>query len=219
MSIEIVDWRQQRDEDGILWLYLDQQNTETNVLSVSVLEQLDALLDDISAELPTAMVFRSAKPSGFIAGADVREFLDISTTQEALIMIKRGQSLFSRIEALKCPTIAVIEGFCMGGGTELALACDYRIALDEPGTRIGLPEVKLGIHPAYGGLVRSTEIINPLKALEIMLTGRALNARSAASMGLVDSAAAWPCHRRRTARCHCSASCYRFPVYAAAWRC
>ena len=188
MSEEIIDWRRERDDDGILWLYLDQQNTETNVLSVSVLEQLDALLDEISADLPAAVVFRSAKSSGFIAGADVKDFLDITTTQEALIMIKRGQSLFSRIETLKCPTIAVIEGFCMGGGTELALACDYRIALDESGTRIGLPEVKLGIHPAYGGLVRSTAIINPLKSLEMMLSGRALTARAAASMGLVDSA-------------------------------
>ena len=78
MSVEIIDWRQQRDDDGILWLYLDQQNTETNVLSVSVLEQMDALLDQIVADLPAAVIFRSAKPSGFIAGADVREFLDIS---------------------------------------------------------------------------------------------------------------------------------------------
>ena len=188
MSETINDWRRETDDDGILWLYLDQRNTETNVLSITVLEQLDALLDEISADPPTALVFRSAKPSGFIAGADVREFLDISSTQEALIMIKRGQSLFSRIEALSCPTLAMIEGFCMGGGTELALACDYRIALDEPATRIGLPEVKLGIHPAYGGLVRSTAIVNPLKSLEMMLSGRALTARAAAAMGLIDSA-------------------------------
>ena len=188
MSETIIDWRRELDDDGILWLYLDRQDSDTNTLSVSILEQLDTLLDEINADTPRALVFRSAKKSGFIAGADVREFLDVTTTQEALIMIKRGQSLFSRIEALPCPTIAVIEGFCMGGGTELALACDYRIALDEPGTRIGLPEVKLGIHPAYGGVVRATAIVNPLKSLELMLSGRALNARSALAIGLVDRA-------------------------------
>ena len=184
----ITDWNSHRDEDGILWLILDQQGSSTNVLSVAVLEQLDSLLDEIDANPAKAVVFRSGKNSGFIAGADVSEFLNVSNTQEALIMIKRGQTLFSRIEALPCPTIALIEGFCMGGGTELALACDYRIALDDDSTRIGLPEVKLGIHPAFGGLVRATRIINPLKSLEFMLTGRALTAVQAKAMGLVDLA-------------------------------
>ena len=186
MNDTLTDWKQQRDDDDILWLTLDKQGTDTNVLSVSVLEQLDSLLDDINERLPKAVVFRSGKPGGFIAGADVNEFLDVTTNQEALIMIKRGQSLFSRIESLRCPTIVLIEGFCMGGGTELALACDYRVALDDPDTRIGLPEVKLGIHPAYGGLVRSTLIVNPLKSLELMLTGRALTARAARAIGLID---------------------------------
>ena len=103
-------------------------------------------------------------------------------------MIKRGQALFGRIAALPCPTVDLIEGFCMGGGTELALACDYRVALDDAATRIGLPEVKLGIHPAYGGLVRATAIINPLKSLELMLSGRALTARAARAIGLIDAA-------------------------------
>ena len=188
MSATITDWQSQCDDDGILWLVLDQRDTTTNVLSISVLEQLDSLLNEIEKKPPTAVIFRSGKARGFIAGADVKEFLDVTTTQEALIMIKRGQALFSRIEALPCPTVALIEGFCMGGGTELALACDYRLALDDAGTRIGLPEVKLGIHPAYGGLVRSTAIINPLKSLEIMLSGRSLTARAASAMGLVDSA-------------------------------
>ncbi|MDH3448611.1 MAG: 3-hydroxyacyl-CoA dehydrogenase NAD-binding domain-containing protein [Gammaproteobacteria bacterium] len=188
MSVTIVDWQQHCDEDGILWLILDKKNTDTNVLSVSVLEQLDGLLDEINGSLPKAVIFRSGKAKGFIAGADVKEFLDVTNTQEALIMIKRGQKLFSRIAALPCPTVALIEGFCMGGGTELALACDYRVALDDDATRIGLPEVKLGIHPAYGGVVRATAIINPLKSLELMLSGRGLSARAARSIGLVDSA-------------------------------
>ena len=187
MSTAIVDWDSHCDDDGILWLTLDKQNTETNVLSVAVLEQLDSLLDQINGNLPKAVVFRSGKSSGFIAGADVNEFLEVTTTQEALIMIKRGQTLFSRIESLGCPTVALIEGFCMGGGTELALACDYRVALDDEKTRIGLPEVKLGIHPAYGGVVRATAVINPLQSLEMMLTGRALRARQARAIGLVDT--------------------------------
>lgn len=188
MSETIVDWSSHCDEDGILWLILDQRDTDTNVLSASVLEQLDSLLDQLSGNPPRAIVFRSGKTRGFIAGADINEFLEVSSTQEALIMIKRGQALFSRIEALPCPTIALIEGFCMGGGTELALACDYRIALDDAATKIGLPEVKLGIHPAYGGLVRATSFINPLKSLEIMLSGRALSASAARAIGLVDAA-------------------------------
>ena len=188
MSAATIDWQSHRDDDGILWLVLDQQGTDTNVLSISVLEQLDSLLDEIIDNPPRAVIFRSGKARGFIAGADVKEFLDVSTTQEALIMIKRGQTLFSRIESLPCPTIALIEGFCMGGGTELALACDYRLALEDAATRIGLPEVKLGIHPAYGGLVRSTAIINPLKSLEMMLSGRNLTAGAARAIGLVDSA-------------------------------
>jgi len=188
MNTNTGDWQSRLDEDGILWLILDQQNTTTNVLSITVLNQLDSLLDEITQSPPKAVVFRSGKSRGFIAGADVNEFLQVKTTQEALIMIKRGQTLFSRIATLRCPTVAMIEGFCMGGGTELALACDYRVALDDSATRIGLPEVKLGIHPAYGGLVRATAMINPLKSLELMLTGRGLSARAARAIGLVDAA-------------------------------
>jgi 3-hydroxyacyl-CoA dehydrogenase/enoyl-CoA hydratase/3-hydroxybutyryl-CoA epimerase len=106
MSETIVDWQSHCDDDGILWLILDKHNTDTNVLSVSVLEQLDSLLDEINNNPPRAIIFRSGKAKGFIAGADVNEFLEVTSTQEALIMIKRGQTLFSRIESLPCPTVA-----------------------------------------------------------------------------------------------------------------
>jgi len=183
-----IDWKTETDDKGIVWLTLDKQGTDTNVLSVSVLDQLDFLLEQIIDDNPTpsAVIFQSGKSSGFIAGADVKEFLEISSTQEALIMIKRGQRIDSRIESLACPTVALIEGFCMGGGTELALACDYRVARDEQATKIGLPEVKLGIHPAFGGAVRLTEILSPLNSLDMMLTGRGLSARQAKKIGLVD---------------------------------
>ena len=186
MNESISDWITHTDDQGIFWLTLDLQGTDTNVLSSSVLDQLNLLIDQIVADKPKGVIFRSGKSSGFIAGADVKEFLTITNKQEALIMIKRGQNVFSRIESLPCPTVALIEGFCMGGGTELVLACDYRIGLDSSSTKIGLPEVKLGIHPAFGGVVRSTRIVSPLNSLEMMLSGRALAMRQAKSIGLID---------------------------------
>ncbi len=181
-----MHWDSLRDNKGILWLTLDNKDSNTNVLSTEVLNQLDRKLEEIEADLPTAVVFRSGKSSGFIAGADVTEFLQVKNENEALAMIRRGQSICNRIEKLRCPTVAVIEGFCMGGGTEMVLACDYRIALDDASTKIGLPEVKLGIHPGFGGIVRLTRIVNPLQSLEMMLSGRALSARAAKKIGLVD---------------------------------
>jgi 3-hydroxyacyl-CoA dehydrogenase/enoyl-CoA hydratase/3-hydroxybutyryl-CoA epimerase len=183
---EIIDWQVETDQHGVLWLAFDKKDTDTNVLSSSVLNQLETLVKQIVEDIPKAVIFQSGKKSGFIAGADVKEFLEVTNQQEALIMIKRGQAVFSQIESLPCPTVALIEGFCMGGGTELILSCDYRVALDDTATKIGLPEIKLGIHPAFGGVVRSTAIINPLQSLELMLSGRALGSHQAKSIGLVD---------------------------------
>ena len=179
-------WTFFTDSNDILWLTLDHTESGTNYLSAEVLQQLDTILDELSDALPNALVFRSGKSSGFIAGADINEFLQVSNRQEALQLIHRGQAVFNKIEALSCPTIALIEGFCMGGGTELVLACDYRIALDDSRTQIGLPEVKLGIHPGFGGVVRLTRIVSPLQSLEMMLSGRSLSARQALKSGLVD---------------------------------
>ncbi len=181
-----IHWDLRRDEKGILWVTLDKKDSKNNVLSTEVLKQLEHHLDEIEQDLPTAVVFRSGKSTGFIAGADVTEFVQVKNVDEALAMIRRGQNIFNRIEGLSCPTVAVIEGFCMGGGTEMVLACDYRIALDDASTKIGLPEVKLGIHPGFGGIVRLTRIVNPLQSLEMMLSGRALSPRAAKKMGLVD---------------------------------
>jgi 3-hydroxyacyl-CoA dehydrogenase/enoyl-CoA hydratase/3-hydroxybutyryl-CoA epimerase len=186
VSNKIIDWQLKTDEHGVLWLTLDKKDTDTNVLSSSVLSQLEMLIKQIIKDKPKAVIFQTGKSTGFIAGADVKEFLEVTSHQEALIMIKRGQTVFSQIESLPCPTVALIEGFCMGGGTELILSCDYRVALDDASTKIGLPEIKLGIHPAFGGVVRSTAIINPLKSLEMMLSGRALGSQQARSIGLVD---------------------------------
>ena len=186
MNEASADWQAETDDNGVLWLTLDKQDSSTNVLSVSVLDQLEVVVKQIAGDRPRAVIIQSGKKSGFIAGADIKEFLEVSNQQEALIMIKRGQNIFTRIEALPCPTVALIEGFCMGGGTELALCCDYRVALDDTSTKIGLPEIKLGIHPGFGGVVRSTAIINPLQSLEMMLSGRALAPQQAKAIGLVD---------------------------------
>ena len=182
------NWHLRSDDNGILWLAIDTEAQPANVLTRDTLDELDSILGTIAAEPPTGVIFTSAKDSGFVAGADVKEFTRIADKEEALKLIERGQSIMDAIEALPCPTLALINGFCLGGGLELALACDYRIALEEPGTRIALPEVNLGIHPGFGGSVRSVRLLGPMKAMDLMLTGRSVDAKKARRMGLVDHA-------------------------------
>ncbi len=179
-------WILERDADDVAWLTLDRHNSDTNSLSREVFEELDAIVTKVADDLPAALVIRSGKKNGFIAGADVREFTRFEDRSQALEMIQRGQEIFNRIEALPCPTIALIHGFCLGGGLELALACRYRIVSDDSETRLGLPEVKLGIHPGLGGTVRLTRLVGSLRGLELMLTGRTLSARAARKIGLID---------------------------------
>ena len=181
-------WHVDTDADGIAWLHLDKADGDTNVLSREVLLELDDLLDELTRNPPRGAIFVSDKPSGFIAGADVQEFTKLQTEDEALEAIRRGQGIMDRIEALPCPTVAVLHGFALGGGLELALACDYRVAEDDPGTKLGLPEIRLGIHPGFGGTVRSIERLGVLQAMNLMLTGRNLSARAAKRIRLVDYA-------------------------------
>ena len=180
-------WHLERDADGLAWLTLDRAESSANSLSSEVLDELEQLLEGFARELPTALIIRSGKPSGFIAGADVNEFTTIADREQALILIRRGQGILARIEALPVPTVALIHGFCLGGGLELALACRIRIASDDPATRLGLPEVMLGIHPGFGGTVRLIRQVGPLTGLELMLTGRSLSAKAARAVGLVDA--------------------------------
>ncbi|MDH5229432.1 MAG: enoyl-CoA hydratase-related protein, partial [Gammaproteobacteria bacterium] len=182
-------WKPEADEDGVLWLHLDQQNASANVLCVEVLEELETILDEIaSATPPLGVVFVSDKKSGFIAGADIKEFTQIKDMEEAVKHITRGQSILNKIEALRCPTVALIHGFCMGGGMELALACRYRIVDDGPKTTLSLPEIQLGIHPGFGGSVRLPRLIGAPAAMDLMLTGKPVNARKAKKLGMVDYA-------------------------------
>ena len=185
-DISYRHWRFELDQARVCRLTLDRADSSTNSLSREVLDELDQLLTEVERSTARALVLRSAKRSGFIAGADINEFSSINSAAEALHLIRRGQAILARIELLKIPTVALIHGFCLGGGLELALACRYRIASDDPATRLGFPEVLLGIHPGFGGTLRSTRLIGPLAALELMLTGRTLAARQAKRIGLVD---------------------------------
>ena len=182
------NWKVSEDNDGIVWLHLDKADSKTNVLSASVLEEFADLLHNYSQSPPKGLIILSDKKSGFIAGADVKEFNTFNTEDEARAAIERGHAIMNRLEALPCPTVAVLHGYTLGGGLELALACRYRVADDDFGTKLGLPEVKLGIHPGFGGTVRCLERVGPLQGMDMMLTGRNLSVRAAKKIGLVDYA-------------------------------
>ncbi len=182
-------WTRTQDNDGIVWLMLDRPGSSANALSKIVLEELDTILREIALTVPRGLVIGSAKASGFIAGADIKEFTTLSSVDEARRLVRAGQSVFDRLEALPCPTVAIIEGFALGGGLELALACRHRIGLDDGRLTLGLPEVMLGIHPGFGGTVRAVRLLGAANALDLMLTGRNLRADKARKMGLLDALA------------------------------
>jgi 3-hydroxyacyl-CoA dehydrogenase/enoyl-CoA hydratase/3-hydroxybutyryl-CoA epimerase len=175
------------DENGILWMTLDKEGASTNTLSQDVMEELDRIVDELARAKPRALVLRSAKSSGFIAGADIEEFTRVKDPQEAVAMVRRGWDTFAKFAKLPFARIALVRGFCMGGGLELALVCSHRIAVDEPGTRLALPEVMLGIAPFWGGIARLTDIVGPTAGLDMMLTGKSVDARKAKKIGLVDA--------------------------------
>jgi len=174
------------DRSEYTLLTLDVQGKSANVLSREVLEELDSILTDLTARPPQGLIIRSGKKSGFIFGADIKEFMEVKDEKIGADVARYGQGIFNKLEALPCKTVAIIHGNCLGGGTELVLACDYRVARDDDGTRIGLPEVRLGINPGFGGTVRLPKLVGSLAALDMMLTGRALRARAARRIGLVN---------------------------------
>ncbi|MGB8607452.1 3-hydroxyacyl-CoA dehydrogenase NAD-binding domain-containing protein [Bradyrhizobium sp.] len=176
-----------RDADGVAWLLFDREGASANTLSADVIEELDTVLAALESERPTGIVIRSAKKSGFIAGADVNEFRGATDPGPVETAIGRAHAVIDRLEDLKIPTVAVIHGFCLGGGLEVALACQSRIAID--GARFGFPEVMLGLHPGLGGTARFTRLVNPMQAMTLMLTGKTIDARKAKSLGLVDAVA------------------------------
>lgn len=144
-------WHLRREDSGLAWLVLDKADASTNVLSAEVMSEFASVLDALDAAPPQALVITSTKPAGFIAGADIEEFSRLGSALAARALVERGWRLFNRLAAVSYPTLALIRGHCMGGGLELALACRHRIVVDEPGTRLALPEVMLGIVPGWGG--------------------------------------------------------------------
>jgi 3-hydroxyacyl-CoA dehydrogenase/enoyl-CoA hydratase/3-hydroxybutyryl-CoA epimerase len=183
---ELKHWRLEREPAGLAWLIFDKAGESTNTLSAAAMHELGLVLDELEREPPKALVIRSGKSAGFIAGADIEEFTKIGSPEDARALVQRGWDMYNRLAAVKYPTLALIRGHCMGGGTELALACRYRVAVDEPGTRIALPEVMLGIVPGWGGMLRLPQVIGPTAALDMMLSGRALDAKRAKRLGFAD---------------------------------
>jgi 3-hydroxyacyl-CoA dehydrogenase/enoyl-CoA hydratase/3-hydroxybutyryl-CoA epimerase len=180
-------WRWEIDRDRLAWLTFDKEGESANTFSREALEELGRALAAIRVENPKGLIVRSGKDN-FIAGADVEEFTRFKSPQEALAFVKLGWDVFQELRELPFPTTAMVNGFCMGGGVELALACRYRVALDDPKTRFALPEVMLGIMPAWHGLQWLPKLVGPGAALDMILTGRAIDARRAKRMGLVDQA-------------------------------
>jgi 3-hydroxyacyl-CoA dehydrogenase / enoyl-CoA hydratase / 3-hydroxybutyryl-CoA epimerase len=186
MSPNPQHWKLERDPDGIAWLVFDKAGTSTNTLSADVLAELLAALRELSSAPPKGLVIRSGKDNGFIAGADIQEFEGIKTVDDALSIVRRGWDVFNELAAAPYPTLALVRGFCLGGGMELALACRYRVVVDDPSTRLGLPEVMLGIVPGWGGVRRLPQLAGAPAALDLLLTGRTIDARRAKKLGIAD---------------------------------
>ena len=179
-------WRLESDEGNIFTLLIDKSESSTNILSLDVINELEQVITSLKAHPCNGLVIYSAKENGFIAGADINSFTSLDTDNEIAELIQKVQSIFNDLEELPFPTVAVIKGFCLGGGLELALCCDYRIAIDDPKTRIGLPEILLGIHPGWGGSVRLMEKTGVLPAMKLILTGKTVDAPKAWRLGIVD---------------------------------
>ncbi len=172
--------------DGIARLYFDVPGQKINIFNAAVFEEMEQILDELEKQPPRALLIFSRKKDIFIAGADIHEFLKIRTFAEGVKASRRGQLIFERLHRLPFPTIAVIDGACMGGGTEMSLACTYRLASQSPQTKIALPEVKLGILPGWGGTQRLPKLLGLERALDVILTGKNLTAQKAFRLGLVD---------------------------------
>jgi 3-hydroxyacyl-CoA dehydrogenase / enoyl-CoA hydratase / 3-hydroxybutyryl-CoA epimerase len=180
-------WRWETDRHGLAWLTFDKAGESTNTFSREALEELSAVLDDIAASVPKGLVIRSAKDS-FIGGADIQEFANFKGAQDAIAFTRLGWDTFQKLRDLPFPTTAMVNGFCMGGGMEMALACRYRVALDDPKTRFAQPEVMVGVIPAWHAMEWLPQLVGPSVALDLLLTGKSVDAKRAKRMGLVDQA-------------------------------
>ncbi len=188
-GLRFQHWKTELRPDGILVLTLDRADAPVNAIAQAVLDELEQIVERIAIDPPKAVVIRSAKLGGFAPGADIKEFQSFDAKGSVEDVLRRGQSIYQKLATLRTPTVAAIHGHCMGGGTELALACRYRVASNTPNTRIALPEIKLGIYPGWGGSVRLPRLIGAPAAMDLMLSGRSLSAKAALAMGVVDKLA------------------------------
>ena len=182
----IQHWKTKTDDNGIAWLGIDKADGSSNVLSSDVLQELAEILEPFEAKPPRGVILYSEKSGSFVMGADIKEFVDIDTPERAYELVRLGQQLMDRVENLRCPTVAVINGVCLGGGLELVMACDYRLAVAGDKRVLGLPEVKLGLHPGFGGTVRAVQICGVRAAMPLMLTGNPITVSKGRAIGLID---------------------------------
>ncbi len=183
------NWRLEKDADNIIWLYFDKHNASVNTIDKEVMMELSSIIDTLALDTASqGVIIASGKKSGFIAGADISLFNKFKDIDDAVSTLTMGQDILSKLESLKMPTVAMIDGFCLGGGLELALACRYRIAEESSKTRLGLPEVRLGIHPGWGGTVRLPRLVGAFNGLSLVLAGNTVSGKAAAKIGFVDAA-------------------------------
>jgi len=178
------NWRLARDDNGIAWLVLDKPGSSANVLSEDVLIELDDVLATLERDLPKGVILRSGKPGGFIAGADIHEFSGMTDVAAVETRLTHGNAIVDRLDHLAVPTVAVIHGYCLGGGLEIALACDFRIAQRD--AQLGFPEVNLGLLPGGGGTQRAPRLISPGRARWLTMSGERISAETAGAWGLVE---------------------------------
>src|SRR5262245_48534119 len=188
---EFRNLRIAQDRPGTLTVVFDMPGRAINVVDEGLLRDLAALVARLEQDQSLSLVvFRSGKESGFLAGADVKQLQQITCPEEAAIVLRAGQEILDRIAHLPMLTVAVIHGPCLGGGLELALACKFRVARDDPSTRLGFPETQLGVIPGWGGTQRLPRLVGLAAALRLILEARRLPASKAQRLGLVDMAAA-----------------------------
>lgn len=194
--LHLHDWRYSVDMEGIGWAVFDREGESANSLGRRPIEELGKIIDQVEKEARSGavkgLVFISGKERGFIVGADIREFEFMETEQQVFDSIKPVNALLDRIERLPIPVVAAVHGVCVGGGLELILACHYRIATRDSSTRVGFPEVKLGIFPGFNGTARAIRQSGPIAAMQNMLTGSFLRAEVAKRQGLIDELVAAP---------------------------
>ena len=179
-------WSPETDDDGIVWIRFDKADASANVLASEVLLELNEILKAMVQSPPRGLVIYSGKSNGFIMGADINEFTGMTDPERTYELAMQGHELFHRLEGLACPTVAAINGFCLGGGLELSMACKYRLALANPKPILGLPEVQLGLHPGFGGTVRVINICGVRAGMSIQLTGKPITVEKGRRIGLID---------------------------------